>query len=80
MIRLPQTTLHFNRQPKLSNDGGELSSDTGQFLFREFDEKFGFSRTIAKHHIHKWKYHTISSEITSTNYTRQTYKRRGILI
>lgn len=29
MIRLPQTTLHFNRQLKLSNDGGELSSDTG---------------------------------------------------
>lgn len=49
MIRLPQTTLHFNRQLKLSNDGGELSSDTGQFLFREFDEKIGFSRTIAKH-------------------------------
>lgn len=49
MIRLPQTTLHFNRQLKLSHDGGELSSDTGQFLFREFDEKMGFSQTIAKH-------------------------------
>lgn len=49
MTRLPQTTLHFNRQLKLSNDGGELSSDTGQFLFREFDEKIGFSQTIAKH-------------------------------
>ncbi|WP_267907815.1 hypothetical protein [Viridibacillus soli] len=35
MSRLPQTTLHFNRQLKLSNDGGELSSDTGHFLFRE---------------------------------------------
>ena len=49
MTRLPQTTLHFNRQLKLSNDGGGLSSDTGQFLFREFDEKLGFSQTIAKH-------------------------------
>lgn len=49
MIRLPQTTLYFNRQLKLSNDGGQLSSDTGQFLFREFDEKIGFSQTIAKH-------------------------------
>lgn len=49
MTRLPQTTLHFNRQLKLSNDGGELSSDTGKFLFREFDEKIGFSQTIAKH-------------------------------
>ena len=49
MIRLPQTTLQFNRQLKLSHDGGELSSDTGQFLFREFDEKIGFSQTIVKH-------------------------------
>ncbi|MCT6924883.1 IS1380 family transposase [Metasolibacillus sp.] len=49
MIRLPQTTLNFNHRLKLSNDGGELSSDTGQFLFREFDEKIGFSQTIAKH-------------------------------
>lgn len=49
MIRLPQTTLHFNHQLKLTHDGGELSSDTGQFIFREFDEKIGFSKTIAKH-------------------------------
>ncbi|WP_238458145.1 transposase, partial [Alkalihalobacterium alkalinitrilicum] len=33
---------------KLSNDGGELSSDTGEFLFREFDEKVGFSSTLAQ--------------------------------
>lgn len=49
MTRLPQTTLHFNRHLKLSNGGGELSSDTGQFLFREFDGKIGFSQTLAKH-------------------------------
>ncbi|MEB7772168.1 IS1380 family transposase [Kurthia gibsonii] len=34
---------------RLSYDGGDLSSDTGQLLFREFDERIGFSRTIAKH-------------------------------
>jgi len=48
MATLPQFTLDFNRQIKLSNDGGELSSDTGEFLFREFDEKIGFSTTLAQ--------------------------------
>jgi len=45
---LPQITLDFNRQIKLSNDGGSLSFDTGEFIFREFDEKLEFSKTAAK--------------------------------
>lgn len=49
MATLPQLTLNFNRQIKLSNDGGSLSSDTGEFIFREFDEKIGFSKTIAEY-------------------------------
>ena len=49
MATLPQLSLDFNRQIKLSNDGGSLSSDTGEFLFREFDEKIGFSTTLAQH-------------------------------
>ena len=49
MATLPQLTLNFNHQIKLSNDGGSLSSDTGEFIFREFDEKIGFSKTLAKH-------------------------------
>lgn len=49
MTRLPQMTLQFNRKLKLSNEGDELSSDTGQFLFREFDDKIGFSETISEH-------------------------------
>src|SRR5690625_8021605 len=49
MATLPQITLDFNRKIKLSNDGGSLSSDTGGFLFKEFDDKIGFSKTIAKH-------------------------------
>ncbi|WP_201059180.1 transposase, partial [Heyndrickxia coagulans] len=48
MATLPQITLDFNRQIKLSNDGGSLSSDTGELIFREFDEKIGFSKTIAR--------------------------------
>ena len=49
MDTLSQKTLHFNRSIKLSSDGGALSSDTGELIFREFDEKSGFSQTIAKH-------------------------------
>lgn len=49
MDALPQLTLKFNRQIKLSNDGGSLSSDTGEFVFREFDEKIGFSKTLTQH-------------------------------
>ena len=49
MATLSQKTLHFNRSIKLSSDGGALSSDTGELIFREFDEKLGFSQTIAKH-------------------------------
>jgi len=49
MATLPQITLDFNHKIKLSNSGGALSSDTGEFLFREFDEKIGFSQTLAEH-------------------------------
>lgn len=49
MATLTKKTLNFNRKIKLSNDGGSLSSDTGEFLFREFDEKVGFSKTLAKY-------------------------------
>ncbi len=49
MATLTQNTLHFNRSIKLSNDGGVLSSDTGELIFREFDEKISFSQTISKH-------------------------------
>src|SRR5690625_1634731 len=48
MATLPQITLNFNRKIKLSNDGGSLSSDTGEFLFREFDDKIGFFKTLMK--------------------------------
>jgi len=64
MVTLPQLTLDFNRQIKLSNDGGSLSSDTGEFIFREFDEKIGFSKTLAEHlHVKDdRKYHVHSNE------------------
>jgi len=49
MATLSQITLDFNRKIKLSNDGGSLSSDTGEFLFREFDDTIGFFKTLMKH-------------------------------
>lgn len=49
MATLPQITLDFNHRIKLSNDGGALSSDTGALIFREFDEKMSFSKTLANH-------------------------------
>lgn len=49
MATLPETTLDYNRKIKLSNDGGDLSSDTGSFLFREFEEKIDFFSTLMKH-------------------------------
>lgn len=41
-------TKHKTKR-KDSSDGGALSSDTGELIFREFDEKLDFSQTIAKH-------------------------------
>ena len=62
MTTLPQITLDFTRQIKLSTDGGSLSSDTGLFLFREFDESLGFSQTLAKQlHLHDTRSYCIHS-------------------
>lgn len=45
----PQKALQFNRSIHVSFDGGALSSDKGQLIYREFDEKLVFSQTIAEH-------------------------------
>lgn len=44
-----KTTLSYNKKIKLSNNGRDSSSDTGVFLFREFDDKIGFTSTLVKH-------------------------------
>src|SRR5699024_10079283 len=49
MATLPETTLDYNRKIKLSNDGGDLYSDTRSFLFRECEEKIDFFSTLMKH-------------------------------
>lgn len=38
MTSLSQNTLYFNRSIILLNDGGTLSSDTGELTFLEFDD------------------------------------------
>ncbi|QQK74818.1 transposase [Salicibibacter cibarius] len=49
MATLQKRSIDFNRKVKISNDGGELSSDTGELLFLELDEKLGFFHTLDKH-------------------------------
>src|SRR5699024_11785113 len=45
----PENTVNHNQKIKLTNDGRDLSSDIGNFLFREFGEKIGFFATLMKH-------------------------------
>lgn len=46
MHRLLQKCLKFNIKLDLNFEGGELTSDAGLLLYREFDDKLGFSQCI----------------------------------
>ncbi|MBC8060553.1 MAG: IS1380 family transposase [Clostridiaceae bacterium] len=48
MDSLIEKSLNFNRKIKINFEGGDLTSDAGLLLYKEFDEKIGFSRTIKK--------------------------------
>ena len=41
-------TLESNRQIKINFDGGDLSSDAGLFLIKEFAAKIGFIKLVKK--------------------------------
>ena len=41
-------TLESNRQIKINFDGGDLSSDAGLLLIKEFAAKIGFTKLIQK--------------------------------
>ena len=41
-------TLESNRQIKINFDGGDLSSDAGLLLIKEFAVKIGFTKLIKK--------------------------------
>ncbi|WP_297420128.1 transposase, partial [Clostridium sp.] len=46
MGSLLEKSLNFKRDLKINFEGGNLTSDAGLLLYREFDEKIGFSKTI----------------------------------
>lgn len=46
MCSLLEKSANFNRKLKINFDGGDLTSDAGLLLYKEFDEKIGFSKTI----------------------------------
>lgn len=46
MDSLLEKLLNFNRNLKVNFEGGNLTSDAGLVIYREFDEKIGFSNAI----------------------------------
>jgi hypothetical protein len=46
MGSLLEKSLNFNSKIKINFEGGNLTSDAGLILYKEFDEKIGFSKTI----------------------------------
>ena len=46
MDSLLEKSTNFNRKIKINFEGGDLTSDAGILLYKEFDEKLGFSKTI----------------------------------
>jgi hypothetical protein len=46
MSSLMETRLECNNSIKINFDGGDLSSDTGLFLIKEFADKIGFDEVI----------------------------------
>lgn len=46
MISVDEKTLYFNNRIKIDFKGGNLTSDAGLLLYKEFDEKIGMSRMI----------------------------------
>lgn len=45
---LQEKSLQFNKKLKVNFEGGDLSSDSGLLLYKEFDEKLGISQTVKK--------------------------------
>jgi hypothetical protein len=38
--------MNFNPRMKVNFDGGDLTSDAGLLLYKSFDHKLGFSKTV----------------------------------
>ncbi len=61
MKSVQETSLQFNKRVKINFDGGDLSSDSGLLLYKEFDEKLGITEMMkekinikdsSSHHTH----------------------------
>ncbi len=48
MSKVNTLSLESNRQIKINFDGGDLSSDAGLLLIKEFAAKIGFTKLIKK--------------------------------
>jgi hypothetical protein len=46
MGSLLEKSLNFNSKIKINFEGRNLTSDAGLILYKEFDEKIGFTKTI----------------------------------
>lgn len=46
MNSIDEKSLNFNKKIKINFEGGDLTSDGGLLLYKEFDEKIAFSKTI----------------------------------
>ena len=58
MTSINEQTMNFNKSIKVNFDGGDLTSDSGMLLYKEFDNTIGLSQTInEKVHIKDQKTH-----------------------
>jgi hypothetical protein len=46
MKSVQELSMHFNPRMKVNFDGGDLTSDAGLLLYKEFDHKLGLSETV----------------------------------
>lgn len=46
MTSVNEQSMEFNRRIKVNFDGGNLTTDAGLLLYKEFDEKIGLSNLV----------------------------------
>lgn len=46
MKSVAEKSMNYNKRIKVNFEGGNLTSDAGLLMYKEFDEKIGFSQTI----------------------------------
>lgn len=46
MTSINEQTMHFNKSVKVNFEGGDLTTDAGLLMYKEFDDKIGLSQAI----------------------------------